>query len=177
MSNDFGKDLGLVHEAVIMGRKVGADKEFWSALAENEELFRWITEELKVYQRVKSFLPFCQKDGIDPMAGVKEDFSDIEQLLDGLSRYYPGNHSVPGKSVCMCHDYDHPTEKEKKKLQSLLHYGEADAYDAYEKRLKAIGLEVRQVKYLNECDTIEGYIAAIRFHIRVRRRAAELLHK
>lgn len=35
----FGKDEGLIHEAVITGRKVGAGKEFWSALAHNDRLF------------------------------------------------------------------------------------------------------------------------------------------
>lgn len=45
MSNDmvrqeFGKDLGLAHEMVVTGRKVGADVEFYSALAHNEGLFR-----------------------------------------------------------------------------------------------------------------------------------------
>ncbi|MCX6721559.1 MAG: hypothetical protein NT026_03110 [Candidatus Staskawiczbacteria bacterium] len=37
--SEFGKDLGLVHEAVVTGRDVGADKEFWAALAHNKELF------------------------------------------------------------------------------------------------------------------------------------------
>lgn len=37
---EFGKDLGLVHEMVVTGRKVGADAEFYSALAHNEGLFR-----------------------------------------------------------------------------------------------------------------------------------------
>ena len=35
----FGNDLGLVHEAVVTGRKVGAGKCFWTALAHSEELF------------------------------------------------------------------------------------------------------------------------------------------
>lgn len=39
MSNDFGKDLGLVHEAVITGRKVNVGKEFWAALAESPKIF------------------------------------------------------------------------------------------------------------------------------------------
>ncbi|HBM45377.1 MAG: hypothetical protein UT05_C0011G0021 [Parcubacteria group bacterium GW2011_GWF2_38_76] len=37
---EFGKDNGLIHEAVITGRKVGAGREFWSKLAHNEELFK-----------------------------------------------------------------------------------------------------------------------------------------
>ncbi|MDO8581438.1 MAG: hypothetical protein Q7S16_01055 [bacterium] len=37
---EFGKDNGLVHEAVVTGRKVGAGRPFWSALAGSELLFR-----------------------------------------------------------------------------------------------------------------------------------------
>lgn len=35
----FGKDLGLIHEAIITGRKVGAGKDFWVKLAHDENLF------------------------------------------------------------------------------------------------------------------------------------------
>lgn len=35
----FGKNLGLIHEVIVTGRKVGAGKEFWSKLAHDEELF------------------------------------------------------------------------------------------------------------------------------------------
>jgi len=38
--NDFGKDHGLIHEAVVTGRKVGAGQDFWAALAHSEELFQ-----------------------------------------------------------------------------------------------------------------------------------------
>lgn len=37
---DFGKDLGLIHEVVVAGRKVGATREFWSALAHNQWLIK-----------------------------------------------------------------------------------------------------------------------------------------
>ena len=36
---EFGKDLGVVHEAVVTGRKVGAGKDFWSALAHQQAIF------------------------------------------------------------------------------------------------------------------------------------------
>ena len=39
-SSDFGKDHGLIHEAVVTGREVGAGKEFWAALAHSKEVFR-----------------------------------------------------------------------------------------------------------------------------------------
>ena len=35
----FGKDNGLIHEAVVTGRKVGAGQNFWAKLAHDEELF------------------------------------------------------------------------------------------------------------------------------------------
>lgn len=38
--SDFGKDHGLIHEAVVTGRKVGAGQDFWAALAHSEEIFR-----------------------------------------------------------------------------------------------------------------------------------------
>jgi len=38
-SGGFGKDYGLIHEAIITGKKVGAGKDFWSALAHNKDLF------------------------------------------------------------------------------------------------------------------------------------------
>lgn len=43
----FGKDHSLVHEAVVTGRKAGADSRFWSALAHDEELFRRTVEFVK----------------------------------------------------------------------------------------------------------------------------------
>lgn len=36
---EFGKDHSLIHEAVVTGRKVGAGRKFWSALAHDESLF------------------------------------------------------------------------------------------------------------------------------------------
>lgn len=39
---DFGKELSLVHEAVVIGRKVGADRNFWKALATEPQLMRTV---------------------------------------------------------------------------------------------------------------------------------------
>lgn len=41
---EFGKDEGLIHEVVVMGRKVGADRKFWATLAHNEQLFREVVD-------------------------------------------------------------------------------------------------------------------------------------
>jgi hypothetical protein len=38
-SSEFGKEVTLMGEVIITGRKVGADKSFWAALAHNEGLF------------------------------------------------------------------------------------------------------------------------------------------
>ncbi len=37
---EFGSDHGLIHEAVVTGRKVGAGEDFWKALGDDEALFR-----------------------------------------------------------------------------------------------------------------------------------------
>ena len=39
---DFGKDMGLIHEVIVTGRKVGAGREFWARLAHDESLFQSI---------------------------------------------------------------------------------------------------------------------------------------
>lgn len=43
-STSFGEDHGLLHEVVITGRKVGADREFYSRLAHDENLFRQVVD-------------------------------------------------------------------------------------------------------------------------------------
>ncbi len=45
--NEFGKDLGLVHQAVISGREVGADADFWSYLARDKKLFGQVVKTVK----------------------------------------------------------------------------------------------------------------------------------
>ena len=35
----FGKELGLLHEVVVTGRKAGADRDFWVILSEDPDLF------------------------------------------------------------------------------------------------------------------------------------------
>ena len=45
--SDFGKDLGLIHEMIVTGRKVGAGSDFYAALAHDEGLFRRVMEMVK----------------------------------------------------------------------------------------------------------------------------------
>jgi len=68
MSTEFGQDHGLIHEAVVTGRKVGAGKDFWSALAHSEELFAkvvaFMATTLKaVFRFVPGFDHDMTKDG------------------------------------------------------------------------------------------------------------------
>lgn len=37
--SEFGKDFGLMHEVIITGRKVGADKHWWTLLIKDKALF------------------------------------------------------------------------------------------------------------------------------------------
>lgn len=41
---EFGRDHGLIHEAVVTGRKVGAGRSFWSGLAHDEAFFAEVLE-------------------------------------------------------------------------------------------------------------------------------------
>ena len=43
-ASDFGRDHGLMHEVVVSGREVGADRFFWAALAEDRKLFSRVRE-------------------------------------------------------------------------------------------------------------------------------------
>lgn len=76
MKSEFGKDLGLIHEAVIAGREVGADWAFWASLAHEPKLFEQVVLEVKQAQlpnssdkkliedwlaRMASEWPFCEK--------------------------------------------------------------------------------------------------------------------
>lgn len=45
---EFGQDLGLIHEVVVTGRKVGADREFWAELAHDEGLFAHLVDVVKL---------------------------------------------------------------------------------------------------------------------------------
>lgn len=42
--DDFGKDLSLVHQVVVTGRNVGADRNFWASLAHSKGLLEDVVE-------------------------------------------------------------------------------------------------------------------------------------
>ena len=43
-SNGFGREVGLVHRVIVTGRKVGADRDFWVRLSEDENVFRRVVK-------------------------------------------------------------------------------------------------------------------------------------
>ena len=53
MSEEFGKDHGLVHEAVVTGRKVGAGQKFWETLAHNEAMFLELVSVIDGFSEIK----------------------------------------------------------------------------------------------------------------------------
>ncbi len=64
MGNDvsgFGKEVGLIHEVLITGRKVGAGPAFWKRLARDPEKFRKI---LQFFYSFEIELTSDIKDGI-----------------------------------------------------------------------------------------------------------------
>lgn len=42
--SDFGKEVGLVHKVLLNGRKAGVNRSFWSALADDVELFKRVSD-------------------------------------------------------------------------------------------------------------------------------------
>ncbi|NCN53103.1 hypothetical protein GW950_01415 [Candidatus Wolfebacteria bacterium] len=68
---EFGRDFCLVKEAVITGRKVGAGKKFWSALAHNQKLFAEVVK-------------YVQLGGYEPQKLVVE-WENFYQRVLGIS--------------------------------------------------------------------------------------------
>ena len=43
-TNEFGKDLGLLHKVVVAGRKVGMDHALWSVLADRSDILEGVAD-------------------------------------------------------------------------------------------------------------------------------------
>ncbi len=52
----FGSDYGLIHEAVVTGRRVGAGEQFWARLAHEEDLFRQVVDLVNASPAPTSFV-------------------------------------------------------------------------------------------------------------------------
>lgn len=81
MSNgvsEFGKELGLVHEVIVAGRDLGAERPFYVALANSSDLFR------EVVELVNRALEHREEDR--PKFDVRVDYSKTrEQMIKGIT--------------------------------------------------------------------------------------------
>ncbi|MBT3730302.1 hypothetical protein HON59_00750 [bacterium] len=73
--SNFGKEIGLIHEVMITGGKIGVDKDFWIKLAHDEKFF---SEVVKVYKEIKEIKPKenvidCDVAPFMPKAGTWEE--------------------------------------------------------------------------------------------------------
>jgi hypothetical protein len=74
--DDFGKDYGLIHEAIVTGRKVGAGRKFWTKLAHDESMFNKVVS-------------FVARDGYEPTTSQKlareimgKNFFGVEEAVE-----------------------------------------------------------------------------------------------
>jgi len=47
--NEFGKEIGLIHQAAVTGRSVGADRKFWSVVAHDKSLMKKFVDIVEEY--------------------------------------------------------------------------------------------------------------------------------
>ena len=116
-ASGFGKDLGLVHEAVVTGRKVGAGCTFWAALAHDEDLFRRIVREVN------------SRDSYE----VQVDYSQtLEEMIGG------GNYDWVNPDIIEEH---FPLQKQGTQEVEihLFHFGRTMSNEAAEKEMEAKG--------------------------------------
>lgn len=88
-SASFGKDLGLLHEVVVTGRKVGADRVIYASLAHNERLFREVVDYIRYYgepshSRAREIMGknFFGIEEAVKFFGVKPSIHDIAMLRE-----------------------------------------------------------------------------------------------
>jgi len=107
MYGDFGKDLDLVHDAVVMGRKVGAFKKFWNALANYRIAF-------EVIVGLPSHLALMQRNRLFNV--IPED--KTEELLEWINSLDPEANCLlnisPNREAF---GFDENWEKENKKTE------------------------------------------------------------
>jgi len=89
--DEFGKDHGLIHEAVVTGRKAGAGREFWAQIAHDRTLF----EKVVTFVRSVDFVGTTQDRAFKIMGpsffGVADAIQHFQVIpsphkLDDLSR-------------------------------------------------------------------------------------------
>ncbi|MEK7099282.1 MAG: hypothetical protein AAB916_02095 [Patescibacteria group bacterium] len=79
-NSDFGKDLGLVHEAVVTGREAGADTAFWAGLAHSKKAFEAVIPLVK-------HIALMERYNLDLKGIVTDKTPDLEEWLGVLGVY------------------------------------------------------------------------------------------
>lgn len=81
---DFGKDHGLIHEAIVTGRKVGAGHDFWSKIAHNEDLFRKVVTlvDCNGYYPCNDYYPSVSQKRTREIMG--KNFFGVEEAIQYL---------------------------------------------------------------------------------------------
>lgn len=80
----FGNDLAILHEALLTGRKVGADRAFWHNLAHDEAFFRSVVGAFeKTHDLTPIVLPLMPKENIRiPCLGPR--WSQVESMHSSM---------------------------------------------------------------------------------------------
>jgi len=91
MSSDFGTDMGLVHDVVVLARGVGGGKEFWKVLSEKEnlDLLRRFVAETEEYAELKKDYEQLKVWGVDFSRPISEDLAPAHEFLAELVRMMP----------------------------------------------------------------------------------------
>ena len=89
---NFGKDLGVVHEAVVTGRKAAAGQKFWASLAHSETAFA-VIKPLAVHVGI------IEKYEIDPCVRIVNRAVELGAWL---------NYTFSGKDYCLTCDKPKP---------------------------------------------------------------------
>ena len=88
---DFGKDLGLMSEVIVTGRKVGAGRDFWSLLAHNEFVFRqfvhWAGESFQQWDSHGNV--WLSKDQLRAQRIMGKDFISPWEVMKVLPNQLP----------------------------------------------------------------------------------------
>lgn len=123
--SEFGRDHGVLHEAVVTGRKVGAGRGFWNSLAENKKLFgKFVGVTEGLYHEPEpiklSLLPM--KSGMDlPLLGTSwtqaeewgskatdlTELSLVDIVLESAEQLIPPNHRFDSQQERIGHMQKH----------------------------------------------------------------------
>lgn len=82
---DFGKDLGLLHELVVTGRQIGVDRGFYAALAHSPELFLQVKAIVESGGMSATRVPVVSKVLFKWMAVTLGPVT-LDGVLEGLSK-------------------------------------------------------------------------------------------